>query len=29
MNSKLPPAAKEVDKQLREIQKQKDDAGRE
>ncbi|MFZ9568419.1 MAG: ATP-dependent Clp protease ATP-binding subunit [Vulcanococcus sp.] len=29
MNSKLPPAAKEVDKQLREIQKQKDDAVRE
>jgi ATP-dependent Clp protease ATP-binding subunit ClpC len=29
MNSKLPPAAKEVDKQLREIQKQKDEAVRE
>jgi ATP-dependent Clp protease ATP-binding subunit ClpC len=29
MNSKLPPAAKEVDKQLRDIQKQKDDAVRE
>ena len=29
MNSKLPPAAKEVDKQLREIQKQKEDAVRE
>ncbi len=29
MNSKLPPAAKEVDKQLREVQKQKDDAVRE
>ena len=29
MNSKLPPAAKEVDKQLREIEKQKDEAVRE
>ncbi|NDG75880.1 MAG: ATP-dependent Clp protease ATP-binding subunit, partial [Synechococcaceae bacterium WB8_1B_136] len=29
MNSKLPPAAKEVDKQLREIQKQKEEAVRE
>ncbi|WP_411871883.1 ATP-dependent Clp protease ATP-binding subunit [Vulcanococcus limneticus] len=29
MNSKLPPAAKEVDKQLREIQKLKEDAVRE
>jgi ATP-dependent Clp protease ATP-binding subunit ClpC len=29
MNSKLPPAAKEVDKQLREIQKEKEDAVRE
>ena len=29
MNSKLPPAAKEVDKQLRDIQKQKDEAVRE
>ncbi len=29
MNSKLPPAAKEVDKQLREVQKQKEDAVRE
>ncbi|MFM9073348.1 MAG: ATP-dependent Clp protease ATP-binding subunit [Cyanobium sp.] len=28
MNSKLPPAAKEVDKQLREVQKQKEDAVR-
>jgi len=28
MNSKLPPAAKEVDKQLRDIQKQKEDAVR-
>ncbi|MDM7960268.1 MAG: ATP-dependent Clp protease ATP-binding subunit [Synechococcus sp. WH 8007] len=29
MNSKLPPAAKEVDKQLRDIEKQKDEAVRE
>jgi len=29
MNSKLPPAAKEVDKQLREVQKQKEEAVRE
>ncbi len=29
MNSKLPPAAKEVDKQLRDVQKQKEDAVRE
>jgi ATP-dependent Clp protease ATP-binding subunit ClpC len=29
MNSKLPPAAKEIDKQLREVQKQKEDAVRE
>ena len=29
MNSKLPPAAKEIDKQLREIQKQKEEAVRE
>jgi len=29
LNSKLPPAAKEVDKQLRGVQKQKDDAVRE
>ena len=29
MNSKLPPAAKEIDKQLREIQKEKEDAVRE
>ena len=28
MNSKLPPAAKEVDKQLRDVQKQKEDAVR-
>jgi len=28
MNSKLPPAAKEIDKQLREVQKQKEDAVR-
>ena len=28
LNSKLPPAAKEVDKQLREVQKQKEDAVR-
>ena len=28
MNSRLPPAAKEVDKQLREVQKQKEDAVR-
>lgn len=28
MNSKLPPAAKDVDKQLREVQKQKEDAVR-
>ena len=29
MNSKLPPAAKEIDKQLRQIQKEKEDAVRE
>ncbi|MEN9495087.1 MAG: hypothetical protein RLZZ137_127, partial [Cyanobacteriota bacterium] len=29
MNSKLPPAAKEIDKQLRDIEKQKEDAVRE
>jgi ATP-dependent Clp protease ATP-binding subunit ClpC len=29
MNSKLPPAAKDIDKQLRDVQKQKDDAVRE
>ncbi|MEY3462785.1 MAG: Negative regulator of tic competence ClpC/MecB, partial [Cyanobacteriota bacterium] len=29
MNSKLPPAAKEIDKQLREVQKQKEEAVRE
>ena len=29
MNSKLPPAAKEIDKQLRAIQKEKEDAVRE
>jgi ATP-dependent Clp protease ATP-binding subunit ClpC len=29
MNSKLPPAAKEIDKQLRDVQKQKEDAVRE
>jgi ATP-dependent Clp protease ATP-binding subunit ClpC len=29
LNSKLPPAAKEIDKQLREVQKQKEDAVRE